>query len=687
MKNPKKESIYVILVVLGTFVLIVSTIWYLSPSLTVSPRQIKLGSLSNLTQPSRPGNTVDAYKVEKFRTEKEFKEYLAKSAASSIGSSLIAPSVGIQRMETSNDVGFKQAVPGAAPEDLSVTERFSQTNVQVQGVDEPDILKSDGKELFFSSPQRLYQSPPVGIMEDVIPQTKIAPIEPMPSQRSYGGISAIKAFPPASLKVDGTIDKSGDLLLTENVLVVFPGNKIIGYNVSDPANPSEKWTLDLKDNSQIVTARLFRNNIYVVQKVSIDTYHPCPIGILSGPKGDLTIPCQNIYHPVIATPTDVTYTAMIVNPDSGAVTKTVSFVGSSSSSATYMSKNSLYSTYYYSGDYVEFFYSFFSENRDLVGSEVIDRFGKLRTYDLTPVAKTTELYAILEQYMNSLGSDERMKQENELTNRINAYGKAHKRELDGTGIIKIDLDSFNITANGSVPGRLLNQFSLDEYNDNLRVATTVGGTFFGGGIGSNTESANDVYVLSKSLSLVGKVTDLGLTERIYSARFVEDKAYLVTFRQTDPFYVLDLSDPRDPKMSGELKIPGFSSYLHPISKDLVLGVGQEGGKVKISLFDVSNPSNPIERDKYNIDDYWSEVQSTHHAFQIDRKFSVFFLPGGEGGYVFSYSGGKLELTKAISNITARRALYINNYFYVVGDNKIVVLNESDWEKVNELDLQ
>ena len=674
MKNPKKESVYTILIILGVFVLIVSTFWYLSPNLNVSPRQI------NLRQPSRSGNTADAYKVEKFRTEKEFKEYLTKSSTSPFGSSLTLPSMGRQRMETSNGAGFKQALPGTDSEDLSTIDRFSGTNVQVPGIDEPDILKSDGKELYFSSPQSVYFPTGVRMMEDV-------QIEPVPQERNSAGTLAIKAFPPASLKVDGTIDKSGDLLLTENILVIFSGNKIIGYNVSDPVNPSPKWTLDLKDNSQVVTARLFRNNIYVVQMKNIDTYHPCPLDILSGPKGDLAIPCQNIYHPIMAAPIDVTYTALVINPDSGAVTKTVSFVGSSSSSATYMSKNSLYSTYYYPGDYVEFFYSFFSENKDLFGNEVIDRLGKLRAYDLSPATKTTELYVILEQYMGSLGSDERLKSENELTNRLNSYSKNHKRELDGTGIIKIDLNSFNVTANGSVPGRLLNQFSLDEYNDNLRVATTVGGAFFGGGAGGNTESANDVYVLNKSLSVIGKITDLGLTERIYSARFVEDKAFVVTFRQTDPFYVLDLSDPRNPKMSGELKIPGFSSYLHPISKDLVLGVGQESGKVKLSLFDVSNPSNPIERDKYNIDDYWSEVQSTHHAFQIDKKFSVFFLPGGKGGYIFSYSGGKIELTKAISNITARRALYINNYFYVVGDNKIVVLNEADWEKVNELDLQ
>ena len=86
---------------------------------------------------------------------------------------------------------------------------------------------------------------------------------------------------------------------------------------------------------------------------------------------------------------------------------------------------------------------------------------------------------------------------------------------------------------------------------------------------------------------------MGKDERIYSARFIGDKGYLVTFKQVDPFYVLDLSNPKKPEIKGELKIPGYSSYLHPISDDLILGIGKEGSVVKVSLFDVSDPTNPF----------------------------------------------------------------------------------------------
>ena len=94
------------------------------------------------------------------------------------------------------------------------------------------------------------------------------------------------------------------------------------------------------------------------------------------------------------------------------------------------------------------------------------------------------------------------------------------------------------------------------------------------------------------MKIEGSVVDLGQGERIYSVRFIEDKGYVVTFKQVDPFYVLDLSDPMNPEKKGELKIPGYSSYLHPITKDKILGIGEENNKVKISLFDVSDPADP-----------------------------------------------------------------------------------------------
>jgi uncharacterized secreted protein with C-terminal beta-propeller domain len=179
---------------------------------------------------------------------------------------------------------------------------------------------------------------------------------------------------------------------------------------------------------------------------------------------------------------------------------------------------------------------------------------------------------------------------------------------------------------------------------------------------------------------------MGLGERIYSARFIGDRGYIVTFRQTDPFYVLDLSNPTNPKLKGELKIPGYSGYLHPLADNIILGVGQEDWKLKMSLFDVSDPNNPKEIDKYLMQESYSEAINNHKAFLQDAKHKVFFLPGGSGGYVFGYEGNKLKLVKAVSDINARRAIFINDYMYIIHDNGVVVLDETKWEKVKELDF-
>jgi uncharacterized secreted protein with C-terminal beta-propeller domain len=299
--------------------------------------------------------------------------------------------------------------------------------------------------------------------------------------------------------------------------------------------------------------------------------------------------------------------------------------------------------------------------------------------DISDQAKMTEYQVIIQNYYNSLSDDERLRVENETSNKMQGYVKEHIRDLEKSGIVKIDVDGLKIAAVGGVPGRPLNQFSMDEYDNHLRIATTVGNNIFAAG-----ESANDIYALDKNLNIVGKIVDLGLGERIYSARFIEDKGYIVTFRQIDPFYIVDLSNPTKPQLKGELKIPGFSSYLHPINKETILGVGEENGRVKLSLFDVSSSDSPKEVAKYSLDENWTEVASNHHAFLMDAKHEIFFLPGGKGGYIFSYKGNQLDLTKAVSDLSIKRALYLNDYLYIIGENKLVVLDEGSWQEVGSL---
>ena len=187
-----------------------------------------------------------------------------------------------------------------------------------------------------------------------------------------------------------------------------------------------------------------------------------------------------------------------------------------------------------------------------------------------------------------------------------------------TSIHRFDISGAeaNYEASGEVLGVIHNQFSLSEHDGHLRVVTTVGGP-------SGDESESHVRVLSTDgdvLAEVGSVGNIGRGEQVQSVRFVGDVGYVVTFRQIDPFYTIDLSDPANPEILGELKIPGFSSYLHPIGDTLVLGVGSDAdddGRItgaKVSLFDVSDLAAPREVATWTTPDGWNDVGWDHRAF-------------------------------------------------------------------------
>lgn len=200
----------------------------------------------------------------------------------------------------------------------------------------------------------------------------------------------------------------------------------------------------------------------------------------------------------------------------------------------------------------------------------------------------------------------------------------HQFSIDGT-------KPATYLASGTVPGHLLNQFSLSEYDGVLRVASTKGTPW-----NTQEKSESMITTLKRSgdaLAQVGRVGDMGRGERIYSVRFAGDVAYLVTFRQTDPFYTVDLRDPAAPKVLGELKITGYSGYLHPIGDHLVIGVGQEAstqGRVqgaKVSLFDVSDLAQPKELAKWTSSSFGQTgVEWDHHAFLYWPDTKTLVLP-------------------------------------------------------------
>jgi len=292
-----------------------------------------------------------------------------------------------------------------------------------------------------------------------------------------------------------------------------------------------------------------------------------------------------------------------------------------------------------------------------------------------------------------------------------------------TTITKIGIEEGAITfkANGTVPSYILNQFSMDEHNGYFRVATTDRNW-------RTSSSGNNVYVMNEDLEIVGTLEKLAPGEEIYSARFMGERCYLVTFKKVDPLFTIDLSDPENPTVLGKLKIPGFSDYLHPYDENTLIGIGKETEEaeegdfawhqgVKISLFDVSDVENPRELAKYEIGDRGSDspARYDHHAFLFSRARNLLVIPVLEasideddfsgsvpdnfygeytyqGAYVFDISHEGIELRGQVTHLdeddldllksgywfdseySVERSLYIEDNLYTMSQGMIKINN-------------
>ena len=258
--------------------------------------------------------------------------------------------------------------------------------------------------------------------------------------------------------------------------------------------------------------------------------------------------------------------------------------------------------------------------------------------------------------------------------------------------------ALTLAATGSVPGNLLNQFSLDEQDGFLRVVTTIdqysysiytdeafGFTNYKDG---DSLRCNALYVLDSGLNTVGSVEDLAEDERVYSVRFDGDIGYFVTYRQVDPLFAVDLSDPAAPTVLSALKIPGFSQYLHVYGEGLLFGFGQsttgEDGTItdglKLSMFDVSDPADVTEQSTLKLDGHWSEAQYNHKAILVlpERDLIAFPMDGSYVVYGYGADGfyerarmeaGELWLDEA-------RGVRIGELLYVCARNGVGVYDLS-----------
>lgn len=291
------------------------------------------------------------------------------------------------------------------------------------------------------------------------------------------------------------------------------------------------------------------------------------------------------------------------------------------------------------------------------------------------------------------------------------YDSFYKNENPKTIIYKFNLDNSNIVlqCKGEIEGTLNNQFSMDEYEENLRIATTYTITN-----NNSSEDVNRLYVLDKNLEEIGRIDDLAIGEKIYSVRFIGKTGYIVTFKEVDPLFVIDLSNPTNPIVKGELKIPGYSSYLHPYDENHIIGIGYNtkdngyGGiknsNMKISMFDVSDLENPKEMFSIDIgkgNEYvHSDIIYNHKALFYNKEKNLIGFPVTiyEENYNYNKNGFiifKVNLENGFEkygeilnendyNENVQRVIYIDDTLYTLSNTNIISYDLNTIEKKKDI---
>ncbi len=662
--------------------------------------------------------------IKKISSQEELKNILEASAL--FGGSFYDNRFLTRNMAIDEAVIFQSAeFDGAPVPSVAKTESggidYSTTNVQVANVDEPDYLKNDSKYVYIVSRNTL---------------------------------SIIDAYPAESakliLKIALDIESQyiQNMFLNDNRLVIFyngqsydeiipqfdfvprrsynPVTHALIIDVSDKENP-----IILKDYSidgHFRDARMIGDYAYFVTNSNVDYQYP-RLPVIMESSVIIMTPDAFYFDNIEQFSNFNTLTAINIFGDT--INSETFLMGYSGS--FYVSEDNFYLTYQQSMPFG--FYENSSRDRffdvvvPLLPNDIQDEIKAIQNdSSMNSSTQWIKISELMQKSYNEMDKNDKEELFEKIKEALNEYDVKIQEETRKTIIhkISIDEDKIEYVAKGSVPGRLLNQFSMDQSGDRFRVATTTEYyTQYQG-----TVRANAVYVLDEQLNIVGGLEQIAPDESIFSARFIGDRLYLVTFQQIDPFFVIDLSTDT-PKILGELKIPGFSNYLHPYDEDHIIGIGRdakeiEEGRVqqlgiKIALFNVADVNNPKVVDDVIIGDSstYSEALNNHKAFFFDKTRGVLSIPiSGDakslngissskmfapdynrwnGFYVFdldSLDGFNLKGTVTHSADDSRyygmgnaRTFYIDDVLYTASERYLKMNFFNNLEEVNSIKLE
>lgn len=653
-------------------------------------------------------------------------EMRAKSASDAISLGDFDATESVQREATNQAAGPSSDVD------------YSKTNVQVEGVDEADIIKTDGDYVYALS------------------QNNVFIIEARPAEEAEILSKIEFKNSPQDIYINddrmAVFGRDNEFPKTDTYSQFRRRNSYTFFKVfdlSDRKNPKEVRDMDFEGNYS--NSRMIGDYVYFV--TDTHNYHyiedePVLPRILEDGEV-LAFDCEEAakclepeiyYFPMPYDRYNYTTITSINLRDADETVNTETYLMSGNQNM-YVSQNNMYITYTkHISEYElemevlgEIVYPRLPES----DQEKIAKIEDVENFILSPREKRQKINAIIERYGQTLTDDERDKLEEELENAIEQKYEDISKELEKTVIHKVNISDGELEyqTNGEVTGHVLNQFSMDERDGYFRIATTKRRTW--SRHADSTDSYSNLYVLDTNLNQVGAVEELAEGERIYSVRFMQDRAYMVTFKQVDPLFVIDLKDPEDPQVLGELKIPGYSDYLHPYDNDLLIGLGRQteasewGGVstkgVKLSLFDVSDVTNPTELDTYIIGDSRSNSAALHDhkAFLFSREKNLLVIPvtlrnsivrpmadsevkryeNFRGAAVFRLDKEGFDLSGKIDHndgttsgsrywngynyydTTVKRSLYIEDILYTFSDKYLKMNSLDDLTEMNNLKLQ
>jgi inhibitor of cysteine peptidase len=632
--------------------------------------------------------------VKKFSSDAELISFLKENQ----GSSGYGYFGSLENRLMSSEVAMDSSTKSSEITSASGSNDYSETNVQVEGIDEADIIKTDGNYIYLVQ-DNVFYIVDVNKPEDA----KIIYKEEFKNNLQFIFINENK------LALMGSLN---DIEFIRS-LEYSPTRGLSFLNVYDISN-KEKPNLEkeYKFDGRIFQSRMKDGNVYVVTNTFNDYHMPRPIFF----DGGREIAIKDIYYYNVPYNNPSFVNLYSINIDS--FEYEMKSIIMDRLETLYMSNDNIFLSHTQNINEYEFRQEILIDLiKPMIVKEDKDLILKIEATDndiLNKYEKQAKILDIINSYFYRLNEDERKNIENELEDLVEKKLKEYEY-MQYTIIHKINFveGKLNIDVSGKVPGRLLNQFSMDEHENVLRVGTTVDGRWDMYGK-ERTLSTNHVFTLDNNLEILDSLDNLAEDERIYSTRFIEDKLYMVTFRQIDPFFVIDLSDPKNIKNLGELKIPGFSRYLHPYDESTIIGLGQEADErtgrttgLKVSLFDVSDVSNPKEITKFVAEGEYSSstAEFEHKAFLFSRQKNLLVIPINSyswqnpqnnyaGALVFNITKDEINLRGLIDHSIGQqyssgveRSLFIENILYTKSPGLLRSNLLSDLSSVKNITLE